>query len=228
MKLKVCGMNHNLDKVAQLQPDYMGFIFWKPSSRYFKGEMPALPASIQKVGVFVDVSIEEVLSTIEKYDLDAVQLHGTESPEFCRSLKESFLLLRVQSRNAEQLEKNKVSTALDLAIIKAFSIKDDFNFSILRDYEEACDYYLFDTKGKLPGGNGYAFDWAVLNHYPFEKPYFLSGGIGPESVEKLGSFINSPASKYCYAIDVNSKFETAPGLKNIDELKEFKNKLTQQ
>ncbi|WP_136466301.1 phosphoribosylanthranilate isomerase [Flagellimonas onchidii] len=206
MKLKVCGMNHNPKEVAQLQPDYMGFIFWEPSSRFFKGEMPTLSKSIKNVGVFVNASLEEVLEKAQKYNLAAVQLHGSESPEFCKDLRE----------NTQSLD-----------IIKVFSIKDDFDFSILKRYEEVCDHYLFDTKGKLPGGNGYTFDWSVLNNYPSTKPYFLSGGIGLESVEKLESFMNSPTSKYCHVIDVNSKFEIKPGLKDIDQLKKFKNRLTQ-
>ncbi|WP_420601250.1 phosphoribosylanthranilate isomerase [Flagellimonas sp.] len=205
MKLKVCGMNHNPNEVAQLQPDYLGFIFWEPSSRYFEGVMPDLPATIKKVGVFVDASLEDVLEKAEKHNLDAVQLHGHESSEFCKHIKENTPLLE---------------------IIKVFSIKDTFDFSILNDYEEVCDYYLFDTKGKLPGGNGYAFDWSVLNSYPSTKPYFLSGGIGPESEEDLKSFMNSPASRHCKVIDVNSKFEIKPGLKNIEKLKEFKKLLS--
>ncbi|WP_190811565.1 phosphoribosylanthranilate isomerase [Flagellimonas sp. S3867] len=206
MKLKVCGMNQNPSEVAQLQPDYLGFIFWEPSTRYFEGEMPTLPASIKKVGVFVDASIEEVLSSIEKYGLAAVQLHGNESPKFCKTLK----------KNNQSID-----------IIKVFSIKDDFDFSILEEYEEVCDYYLFDTKGKLPGGNGYAFDWSVLNNYLSTKPYFLSGGIGLDSASKLQAFLDSTASRYCHVIDVNSKFEMEPGLKNIDQLREFKKILTQ-
>ncbi|MEX0312706.1 MAG: phosphoribosylanthranilate isomerase [Allomuricauda sp.] len=205
MKLKICGQKHNIQEVAGLEPDYLGFIFWEPSSRYFEGKMPELPSSIQKVGVFVDASLEEVLEKVKEYDLESVQLHGVESSEFCKSLKAN-----VQS----------------LDIIKVFSIKDDFDFSILKDYEEVCDYYLFDTKGKLPGGNGYTFDWSVLNNYPSTKPYFLSGGIGLESAEKLESFLDSPASKYCEVIDVNSKFEIKPGLKNIDQLNEFKELLS--
>ena len=206
MKLKVCGMNQNPSEVAQLQPDYLGFILWEPSTRYFEGEMPALPTSTKKVGVFVDASIEEVLEKVEIYDLNAVQLHGNESPKFCKTLKEN-------------------NQSID--IIKVFSIKDNFDFSILKEYEEVCDYYLFDTKGKLPGGNGYAFDWSVLNNYPSTKPYFLSGGIGLDSASKLQAFLDSPASRYCHVIDVNSKFEMEPGLKNIDQLREFKKILTQ-
>ena len=110
-------------------------------------------------------------------------------------------------------------------MIKVFSIKDEFNFDVLQPYEKACDYFLFDTKGKLPGGNGYTFNWNVLKNYPSTKPYFLSGGIGIDAIEKIKEFKKSSASKYCYALDVNSKFEIEPGLKNIDELETFKNKL---
>lgn len=222
-------MNQNPIEVAQLQPDYLGFIFWEPSSRYFGGDMPELPDSIKKVGVFVDAPLEEVLATINQYGLDAVQLHGKESPEYCQTLKDNFLSFRAQSRNQEVNDENEVFPkafgTLDLTIleiIKVFSIKDDFDFSVLKDYENVCDFFLFDTKGKLPGGNGYAFDWSVLENYPSTKPFFLSGGIGLDSVEELERFLNSSASKHCFAIDVNSKFETGPGLKNIEQLKTFK------
>ena len=224
MKLKICGMHHNPTEVAQLQPDYLDFIFWEPSSRHFEGDMPQLSKSIKKVGVFVDAAVEEVLEKVAQYQLDAVQLHGKESPEYCDVLRSNFLSFRAESRKKKVATSNEVSTALDLTnlkIIKVFSIKDDFDFSILKDYENVCDYYLFDTKGKLPGGNGYTFNWTILENYPSTKPFFLSGGIGLESVEKLNEFMNSPASKHCYAIDVNSRFETEPGLKNIASLKTF-------
>jgi phosphoribosylanthranilate isomerase len=229
MKLKICGMNQNPVEVAQLQPDYLGFIFWEPSSRYFEGDMLQLPKSIKKVGVFVDATVEEVLQKVAQYQLDAVQLHGKESALYCKELKDSFLSFRAQSRNVEAYDSILVSTPLDLTsmeIIKVFSIKDDFDFDILRDYETVCDYFLFDTKGKLPGGNGYTFDWSVLEHYPSTKPFFLSGGIGMDAVDKLKSFLNSPASKYCFALDVNSKFETEPGLKDLTLLKAFKQTLS--
>ncbi len=209
-------MNHNPEEVATLQPDYLGFIFWEPSSRYFSGEMPKLPSSIKKVGVFVNATLEEILEKVDHYQLDAVQLHGSESAEYCRALRHAEL------DSASQREETSKPVGADVFdIIKVFSIKDDFDFDILKDYEEVCDYFLFDTKGKLPGGNGYTFDWSVLEKYPSSKPYFLSGGIGLDSKEKLADFLNSPASKNCFAIDVNSKFETAPGLKNIDDLKIF-------
>ena len=204
VKLKVCGMNKNTQAVAALQPDYLGFIFWKPSKRYFEGNMPEIPHGIKKVGVFVDESLDKVISAVREFNLLLVQLHGQESAAYCDALKE------------------KLPT---VEIIKVFSIKDSFDFSALRHFDDVCDYYLFDTKGKLPGGNGFTFDWKVLKNYPSTKPYFLSGGIGLENVDDVLAFLNTEASKYCHAIDINSKFELAPGLKNIEALKQFKNKL---
>jgi phosphoribosylanthranilate isomerase len=204
VRLKVCGMKYqdNIEQVAALQPDYLGFIFYEKSARHFDSEIPKLAKSIKKVGVFVDQDIETVTSLVKIHQLQAVQLHGAESPEYCLKLK-SF-----------------ISSAVE--IIKVFSIKNEFNFDVLKPYENVCDYFLFDTKGKLPGGNGYAFDWNVLKNYASTKPFFLSGGIGIEQIEDLKKFQLSEASKYCYAIDVNSRFEMEPGLKNIELLKEFK------
>jgi len=214
-------MNQNPVEVAQLQPDYLGFIIWEPSSRFFEGDMPQLPISIKKVGVFVDATLEEVLQKVAQYQLNAVQLHGKETPEFCRILRHAEL-----DSASRRDETPKQVRGDQLEIIKVFSIKDDFDFDVLRDYETVCDYFLFDTKGKLPGGNGYTFDWSVLEHYPSTKPFFLSGGIGMDAEEKLKSFLNSPASKYCFALDVNSKFETEPGLKDLTLLKAFKQTLS--
>jgi phosphoribosylanthranilate isomerase len=204
MKLKVCGMKYkdNIEQVAVLQPDYLGFIFYDKSARHFDSVIPNIPETIKKVGVFVDAELQEVINTIKKHKLNAVQLHGAETPEFCKKLK---------SQNLE--------------IIKVFSIKDQFNFDDLKPYESVCDYYLFDTKGKLPGGNGYTFDWNILKNYPSTKSYFLSGGIGLDEIENIKLFIKSDASKYCFSIDVNSQFEIEPGLKNIEILKEFKSQL---
>jgi phosphoribosylanthranilate isomerase len=199
MKLKICGMKYpeNILEVSQLLPDYLGFIFWEKSSRYFDGEIPEINKSIKKVGVFVDATSEEIISKIKKYDLNVIQLHGNENPEFCRNLK------------MENIE-----------IIKVFSVNDDFNFSILKPFENACDYFLFDTKGKLPGGNGITFNWQILQHYKSTKPFFLSGGIGLDDIKNIKK-LNLPI----YAIDVNSKFEVEAGLKNIELLKSFKNNL---
>lgn len=200
MKLKICGLTRNLQEVAQLQPDYLGLNFWAPSSRYFKGEIPQLPQGIKKVGIFVDAPLEEVLEKVAQHHLHGVQLHGQEPPQYCQALR-------------------LATHTLD--IIKAFAIKDCFDFSSVQAYQNVCDYFLFDTKGKLPGGNGYAFDWSVLKAYPFTKPYFLSGGIGLDNVSDLLSFLQKPEAQHCHAIDINSKFELEPGHKAIDKLKSF-------
>tara|TARA_R110000868_G_scaffold212645_6_gene462533 strand:+ start:2347 stop:3063 length:717 start_codon:yes stop_codon:yes gene_type:complete len=214
IRLKVCGMKYqdNIIQVAALQPDYLGFIFYEKSARFFDSEIiPELPKTIKKTGVFVDADINFVIEKIDTYNLQAVQLHGEESPEYCDDLK---------NRHAKL-----VSVSHPFEIIKVFSIKDKFDFQVLKPYENVVDYFLFDTKGKLPGGNGYTFDWNALNNYPSATPFFLSGGIGIDEVEKLKEFVQSKTSKYCYAIDVNSKFEIEPGLKNIDEIKMFKQNL---
>lgn len=207
MKLKVCGMKYqdNIEQVAGLQPDNLGFIFYEKSVRNFDSpQIPKISSTIKKTGVFVDADLDFVLEKISKYNLQAVQLHGKESPLYCK-----------------QLQKESIE------IVKVFSIKDEFDFSILKPYEDACDYFLFDTKGKHPGGNGYTFDWNVLNNYPSTKPFFLSGGLGLDEVEAIKQFSNSKASEYCYALDVNSKFEIEPGLKDIEKLTEFENNLSE-
>jgi phosphoribosylanthranilate isomerase len=176
----------------------MGFIFWEKSCRFFDGEIPNLPKSIQKVGVFVNAPIDEIVSKIKKYHLDLIQLHGNESVELCMDLKNE-----------------------NIQIIKVFSVNDDFDFNVLEPYEAVCDYFLFDTKGKLPGGNGIVFDWKVLETYPSTKPFFLSGGIGIEEIASVKQLLKTNLP--IHAIDINSKFEIEPGLKNIELLKEFKN-----
>ena len=209
MKLKICGMKYqdNIQEVAQLSPDYLGFIFYKASARNFTGNIPTISDSIKKVGVFVNEDIKAVAQNIQTYKLDVIQLHGNESPCYVKELKE--------------LLKNNT-----IQIIKVFAVKDTFDFSLLEPYEGLCDYFLFDTKGKLPGGNGYTFDWSVLENYPSQTPFFLSGGIGNETITKLQSFIKSDAAKHCIAIDVNSRFEIAPGKKDCTQLTNFKEFLT--
>lgn len=209
----------NMEQVAQLQPDYLGFIFYEKSARHFNTSIPDISEKIKKTGVFVNEDLNSVIEKINTFNLHAVQLHGNESPEYCNALKchyEEQSDVVISSKEAQNSQNKK------LEIIKVFSIKDTFDFSVLKPYETVCDYYLFDTKGKLPGGNGYTFDWNVLKDYPSTKPFFLSGGIGLEQIEDIKKFQKSEASKYCYALDVNSKFEIKPGLKNIEELKAFK------
>ena len=194
---------NNMLDVAELQPDYMGFIFYEKSPRNLNTEIPELPEDIKKIGVFVNAKLDFIVHKIEKHNLQGVQLHGDESPEFCEQLR-----------------------AYEIIIIKVFSIKNQFDFKILEPYEDVCDYYLFDTKGKEPGGNGYTFNWNVLKKYPSSKSYFLSGGIGPETMDALLLFLKRPESDLCCTLDLNSKFETASGFKDIKKLKDFKYQLT--
>lgn len=193
MKIKICGMKYrdNILEVSQLLPDYLGFIFYNKSARFFEGEIPDVPSTIKKVGVFVNETIDNMTKTAKKHRLDVIQLHGNESPELC-----------------EKLQKLKIE------IIKVFSISDDFDFDEIKKYEQVCNYFLFDTKGQLHGGNGVKFNWDLLQNYHSKKPLFLSGGIGLEEIEQIEQ-LNLPV----YAIDINSKFEIEPGLKNYTLLK---------
>jgi phosphoribosylanthranilate isomerase len=202
VKLKICGMKEteNITEISALQPDYLGFIFWEKSKRNMTLDViPELPETIKKVGVFVDASIQEIAAKINQYQLDVIQLHGNESVIFCRNVKK-----------------------LGVEVIKVFSMNSNFNFSLVKEYVLAVDYFLFDTKGKLPGGNGVTFDWKILENYHCDTPYFLSGGIGTTEIDGLKEFLKSPAAKKCYAIDVNSRFEKKPGIKNKIKLQKFK------
>ena len=192
----------NINAIAALKPDYMGFIFYENSERYVTEKIPQIPEGITKVGVFVNARLELVQKAILEYDLEVVQLHGTESPEYCSELKTDAI-----------------------KIIKAFSVKDQFDFSELTPYEPHADYFLFDTKGPNPGGNGFCFDWNVLKNYNSETPYFLSGGIGIKDIEKLKTFKESKIAEKCHAVDVNSKFELQPACKDPIKLKSFIQKL---
>lgn len=207
-QLKICGMKlpDNILELAALQPDYMGFIFYRPSKRFVDGLTPSfvkdLPAGIKKTGVFVDEELHKVAEMALLYGLDAVQLHGEEPVKYCMALKGLL---------AER----------GIELIKAFGVDEHFDFSKLAAYVSSVDYFLFDTQTPDHGGSGKQFDWKLLAAYPLDKPYFLSGGIGPEHVAALKA-IDDPR---LYAIDVNSKFELAPGLKDIDRLKIFKTQL---
>ena len=202
MRLKVCGMREleNISALSELDPNYIGFIFWSESSRFVDKKTPPLDKKIIKTGVFVDATFDYILTKIKDHQLDAVQLHGQESCSYCKVIKN-----------------------YGLKVIKSFSIKNTFDFNTLEDYENSCDYYLFDTKGKLPGGNGFTFDWKILNEYPSQKPFFLSGGIGVDNLNEIKKLVKTKLP--IHAIDVNSKFETAPGNKNIELLKKFKNEI---
>lgn len=186
----------NIAALRTLAPDYMGMIFWPESLRYVTTPIPATEEPFKRVGVFVDAQERKIKEAIETHQLDLLQLHGKESPESCAQL--------------EQMR----------PVIKAFSVGPSFDFQQLEAYENACSYFLFDTRGPLPGGNGKGFDWTLLEGYPSKKPFFLSGGIGPESIAAIKKLQNTPLP--LHAIDVNSKFETAAGVKNIPLLQQFK------
>ncbi len=202
VKIKICGMKYpeNILEVANLQPDYLGFIFWEKSARFFDGVMPTLPSCIKKTGVFVNETIENIIAKINQHNLQAVQLHGTENQQYCLELKNKLITLKPGQKQIE--------------VIKVFSILDNFNFDVLQPFESLCDYFLFDTKGKLPGGNGTTFDWTVLEKYPSTKPFFLSGGIGLEEIGEVNKILKTNLP--IYALDLNSKLEIAPGLKNVE------------
>lgn len=198
----------NIQEIADLQPDFLGFIFYENSVRnYTDNTIASIPKSIKKVGVFVNERPEKIIKIIQKHDLNMIQLHGKETESYCLEL-------------INQLNHNQLNTK----IIKSFSVDDYFVFQTLNDYK-MVDYFLFDTKGKLPGGNGIKFNWQILEKYHLEKPYFLSGGIGLDDISNIKEFLKIPASKYCYALDVNSQFEIEAGLKNKEKLQQFKTQL---
>lgn len=196
MLLKVCGLKdpENIKQVAALKPDFMGFIFY-PQSKRFVGEdfiMPTISPEIKKVGVFVNASANHIIEKTNEYKLDLIQLHGDEKPNFCEVL-------------------NHI-----VPVIKAFGVDEAFDFEVLESYKNTCTYFLFDTKTTDYGGSGNTFNWKILEKYDNSVPFFLSGGIGAEEFEnlKMKKFENEKI----LAIDVNSKFEIEPGIKDIKKL----------
>jgi len=208
IKLKVCGMKEpqNILDVAALNPDYMGFIFYERSKRFIGAlnpmELSQLPENIAKVGVFVNHDIIAVVQKAKMYDLNLIQLHGQESADYVAALKQQFLGTNTQ-------------------LMKAFGIDDQFDFRDLEPYMDVVDYFLFDTQTPDHGGSGKIFDWTLLQNYTLDKPYFLSGGIGLESLDAIKALTDTRL----YAVDVNSRFETEPGRKDVNKLKDFKRKL---
>lgn len=201
MKIKVCGMKdpHNIEELAKLPIDYMGFIFYGKSARYIDDLQPKvlnkLPATIDRVGVFVDEALNTVINQIEKYGLNVVQLHGNESPEYC----------------------SQCCNLTDVEVIKVFNISSVSDFEQVRRYENICDYFLFDTKTSQHGGSGQKFDWNLLKQYRGETPFFLSGGISSDDADSIKSIMHPKL----YGIDLNSCFETEPGMKDINLLEIF-------
>ncbi|MEB2777066.1 phosphoribosylanthranilate isomerase [Algoriphagus sp. D3-2-R+10] len=206
MKIKVCGMRNpdNIQNLIQeVNPDWMGLIFYSKSPRYVSIDFAAeiQLAEVPKVGVFVNESIEFILSKIDEFKLAAIQLHGDESPEYVRELK---------------LKTGK-------KLWKVISVGETINWETLRDYVGLVEYFLFDTAAAVHGGSGRKFNWQVLENYPFEKGFILSGGLDEESSSEVISLADKIPQ--LVGVDLNSKFEDAPGLKNIEKLKSFKNKI---
>ena len=206
MKIKVCGIT-SVDEALALHKErvnYIGFIFYPASKRYVLNKLTLeqiknlqMPG-VLKVGVFVNEPMENVISTADTAGLDMVQLHGDETSNYCKEMANHY------------------------PVIKAFRISetDDVAYKI-SEYVEEVDYLLFDTASSVYGGSGISFDWSKLTSANIQKPYFLSGGIGPDDVSKITSYVRSDAAGNCIAVDVNSKFETAPGQKNIQLLQSF-------
>ena len=206
MKIKVCGITSVEEALALYKEgvNYIGFIFYPASKRYVLNKLTLeqiknlqMPG-VLKVGVFVNEPMENVIATADAAGLDMVQLHGDETSNYCKEMANHY------------------------PVIKAFRISetDDVAYKI-SEYLEEVDYLLFDTASSVYGGSGISFDWTKLANATKQKPYFLSGGIGPDDVSKITSYVTSDTAGNCIAVDVNSKFETAPGQKNIQLLQSF-------
>lgn len=200
MKLKVCGMkfSENISEIESLKPDFMGFIFYKKSKRFFNESKLILNDKINRVGVFVNQEINEVIDNIKKYKLDYVQLHGEEDVRYCLSIKSIC------------------------KVIKVFKIDDTFNFDKVKKFENVSDYYLFDTKTNLHGGSGKKFNWEILKNYNSKKYFFLSGGISENDIEEIKKI------RKIYpiiGIDINSKFELPDLKKDRDKIKSLIDKI---
>ena len=197
MKIKICGLKHpdNINAVAGLKPDLLGFICYAPSPRYAENiqaeTLAAIPANMYKTAVFVNEDAGTITQLIDTYKFDAIQLHGNEDPEFCRQFKDK------------------------VTVIKAFGVDQHFDFEQLNAFAGSVDYFLFDTKTDKHGGSGKSFDWSLLNKYQLDIPFFLSGGLSLDNLEEVKLVTHAQF----YGVDLNSRFEIEPGLKDINKLK---------
>ncbi|MCH5307229.1 MAG: phosphoribosylanthranilate isomerase [Prevotella sp.] len=215
MTIKVCGMrdSENIRAVEAAGANWMGFIFWPKSSRFVSQCPSYLPTKAKRVGVFVDQNVDEVAQKVSDYALDFVQLHGQESPEYIQNLR------------------NLCSTGNEkpFAVIKAINVCCCADVNTYKAYQGLVDYFLFDTKAEMVGGNGTKFDWSVLEAYDGNTPFLLSGGIGPDDVKRLHTWFSSgcgSAATRCIGIDLNSRFESAPAIKDVNLLQTFIDSLT--
>jgi phosphoribosylanthranilate isomerase len=205
MKIKVCGntLPQQVNALDDMGVTFAGFIFYPKSPRYMAQKispekMRQIKGKIIKVGVFVNPTHDELMKTVEDYRLDMVQLHGDESPKFCDKIADY------------------------ISVIKAFRLSEnDSIMHMTQPYAEMCDFFMFDTLGAGYGGTGKKFDWSVLQKAPPLKPYFLSGGIEPGDEKKLGNFLETDAGEKLFAVDINTKFEIGPGVKDLNSIKKF-------
>ncbi len=228
MMIKVCGMRDaaNIRAVDGLPVDLMGFIFWPRSSRYVSRRPDYLPMRCKRVGVFVDADIPDVLRHVADYALDYVQLHGSESPAYLRQLRTALPPAAPSLAAAAPSLPAAAPSLADggfPAIIKAFSIATAADLRQTESYHGLADLFLFDTKGPSAGGNGRKFDWSVLSAYAGPTPFLLSGGIAPADAGLLRQLplLDGFPVEHCAGIDLNSRFELAPGLKDIHLLQDF-------
>ncbi len=204
MRVKVCGITQ-LDQLQQLPgtgATFAGMIFYPKSPRYVFRNLSVSQIrkenSINKVGVFVNASIEEVLAMVDQCRLQMVQLHGDETPRTCERIADY------------------------VSVVKAFRVSDNDNIEwIIKSYHDSCDMFMFDTMGAGYGGTGKKFDWETLLPHRIGKPFFLSGGIEPGDEDRLREFSQEPVASDLFAIDINSKFETAPGIKDMERVEQF-------
>ena len=210
MIIKTCGLrqNENIQAISQLGVDWIGLIFYEKSPRYV-GLNPDLPSflaqqngAVKRVGVFVNETFEGVLAAVQQYGLSYVQLHGGESAVYCATLKRMM---------AERLEQT-------VGVIRAFRVSRAFDFAVTVDYEPFCDYFIFDTKApQVYGGTGHKFEWSILDRYQGNTPFLLSGGLGPNDAPAIKTLMHGALA----GVDVNSRFELEPGLKDVTTLQSF-------
>ncbi len=208
MRLKVCGMTQpaQIDELEKIGATFAGLIYYPKSPRYALRHMTTSHIktinNINKVGVFVNASVDEVRHMVDECRLHMVQLHGDETPKYCEKIADY------------------------ISVVKAFRISPGDNIEWkIKDYMDVCDMFLFDTEGAGFGGTGKKFDWSMLKGLQIGKPYFLSGGIGPEDAGEINKFAKEPVAKALFAIDINSRFEESAGIKNMQKVKAFYDEL---
>ena len=198
-KVKVCGITDekNYMDLSRYPIDYFGFIFYNKSPRYVSDDCDFIKDISNKIAVFVNEDINQILHIVKKYNFSMIQLHGNESPQYCNDLKK-----------------------MSLRLIKSFLINNESDFNDINLYSNSVDYFLFDYKSKKYGGSGKSFDWSILNKIKISKPFFLSGGISLENINKIASLYDNG---FLHAVDINSKFEKYPGFKDVNLIDKFYN-----